>query len=307
MSLPKQGSKRTRSQRLLAEGLRILTCDHHVHGSPATMLSVVKSELVTLPAPRSEILLALTAGDTPALGNIWRITAKKTDFYLDAAGPTGDTMHVSLHGPQGNFTGHRFHIKIDRMAVSWAKKSGHFVDHQVPARGLQFAGLQVAENAYQVARLRWRWHLQRPKYRSAAIFGDAPKIGDGQSGRRLGTILNPNSAWDVDLYISYGRPYWPIQLGQRHGDHRMGPLRNGSGLCLTATSVHRAEKMYPSPPGLVPQLPRRDETPNRLTCGGLGPKKENDMYWFIETVTSLELLRDWQATGLPSRSPLGVK
>ena len=58
-----------------------------------------------LPTPKSEILLALTAGDTPALGNIWRITAKKTDFYLDTVGPTGDAMHVSLHGPSGTFTG----------------------------------------------------------------------------------------------------------------------------------------------------------------------------------------------------------
>src|ERR1035438_4926345 len=28
-------------------------------------------------------MVALTGGDSPALGNIWRITAKKADFYLD--------------------------------------------------------------------------------------------------------------------------------------------------------------------------------------------------------------------------------
>ena len=80
----------------------------------------------------------------------------------------------------------------------------------------------------------------------------------------------------------------------------MGPVQNESGLWLTAASVHRAEKMYPSPPGLVPRLPKLAETPNRLTCGGLGPAGENDMYWFVETVTSRELIDQWRATGLPT-------
>ncbi len=36
-----------------------------------------------------QILVALTAGDSPALGNIWRINAKNTDFYLDPVGEVG--------------------------------------------------------------------------------------------------------------------------------------------------------------------------------------------------------------------------
>ena len=31
-------------------------------------------------------MVAFTAGDTPALGRVWRITAKKTDFYIDSLG-----------------------------------------------------------------------------------------------------------------------------------------------------------------------------------------------------------------------------
>lgn len=253
-----------------------------------------------LPAPKSEILLALTAGDRTALGNIWRITAKKTDFYLDTVGPTGDAMHVSLHGPNNASANHRFHIKIDRKAVKGARESGYFVEHQIPANGKQFTGLKVAKNAYQVARLRWRWHLQRPKYRSAAILGSAPDISEGRTGRLLGTMLNPNSAWDVDIFVSYDKPYWPMQLGQSHGDPRMGPVKNDAGLWLTAASVHRAEKLDPSPPGLVPRLPRSDETPNRFTCGGLGPKAGKDMYWFIETITSRELITEWRDSGMPT-------
>ena len=32
---------------------------------------------------KQEILVALTAGDSNALGKIWRITAKKSGFYLE--------------------------------------------------------------------------------------------------------------------------------------------------------------------------------------------------------------------------------
>jgi len=248
--------------------------------------------------PTSEIMLALTAGNTPALGSVWRITTKKTDFYLDTVGPTGRAMHVSLHGPSGTFTDHRFHIKIDRKAVQQARESGHFVEHHVSKKGKPFNGIQVGEKAFQVARIRWRWHLQRPKYRSAAVFGEAPEIGDGQSGRRLGTLLDPNSAWDVDVYISYDKPHWPMQLGRSQGDPRLGPVRNDAGLWLTAISAHRQERKNPSPPTLVPRLPRRGETPNRLTCGGLGPKGEEDMYWFVETITSRELITEGRATDL---------
>ncbi len=46
-----------------------------------------------------EIMLALTLGDSAALGNIWRITAKKTDFYLDPLDEAGAVGHLSVHGP----------------------------------------------------------------------------------------------------------------------------------------------------------------------------------------------------------------
>lgn len=249
--------------------------------------------------PKSEILLAFTAGDSLALGSIWRITGKSTDFYLDAIGPTGNTMHVSLHGPKGDFKDHRFHIKIDRKAVKKAQEASHFVSHQVPSNGRRFTGRQVAENAYHVARLRWRWHLQRPRYRTAAIFGITPDVTDGQTGRRMATLVNPNSAWDVDIYLAYKKPYWPMQLAANHGDPRMGPVKNDVGMWLTAISVHRAEKLDPSPPLLVPRLPRLDETPNRLTCGGLGPDGENDLYWFVETITSRGLIEERQKSGGP--------
>ena len=257
---------------------------------PILYLVLVSGDAWVQGTSKREILLALTAEESPPLGNIWRITAKKSDFYLDTIGVAGESMHVSLHGPRGDFERHRFHLRIDRKAARDAKASGHFVQHKVPSRGQQFRGRPVAEHAFHVVRLRWRWHLQRDRYREAAVFGNAPDIGEGQTGRRLGVRLHPNSAWDVDVYVSHGRPFWPIQLSTSQGDPRMGPVRNDSNMWLTALSVHRAEKLDPSPDQLVPRLPRLDETPNRLTCGGLGPTGEEDFYWFVETITAKELL-----------------
>lgn len=239
---------------------------------------------------KQAILLALTAGDSPALGNIWRITAKKSDFYLDTLGPAGDAVHVSLHGPQSDFEDHRFHLRIDRKAVTKARTSGNFIEHGVPRRGKPFRGLRVSEHAYQVVRLRWLWQVQRERYRAAAVFGNAPELGEGISGMRQQHMLKPNSTWDVDLYISYTEPFWPIRLSKSHGDPQLGPLRNAAGHWLTGHSFVRSQKLYPSPEGLVPRLPFPGETPNRLTCGGLGSNGEDDIYWFVETITAREFL-----------------
>jgi hypothetical protein len=35
----------------------------------------------------------------------------------------------------------------------------------------------------------------------------------------------------------------------------------------------------------------------------LGPKGEGDMYWFVETVTSRELIMEWHANGIPTEEP----
>ncbi|MGW7682151.1 hypothetical protein ACWGID_15510 [Kribbella sp. NPDC054772] len=236
-----------------------------------------------------QMMVALTAGQSPALGNIWRITTKETDFYLDPLGDAG-AVHLSVHGPNDLFEEHRFHIKIDRRAV--AASEDQFVAHSIPRKGFAFDGQQVAADAFRVARIRWTWHLQRPRFRSAAISGPAPDLAEHQSGRRLSTILKPNSAWDIDLVVSYGNPYWPANLGEPStGDPRLGPLRNGAGHWLTATSHHRSQAVVPAPDQLGPRLPSPDEQPNRILCGGPGPAGAADMYWWVETITSRELIQ----------------
>ena len=127
-------------------------------------------------------MVALTAGDSPALGNIWRITAKKTDFYLDPLGLAA-AVHLSVHGPNERFDGHRFHIKVDRQLAATAKERGHFVEHGVPRKGLAFDGQQVADRAFRVARIRCTWDLQRAPVSGGRCLRPSPRTRRSSVGR----------------------------------------------------------------------------------------------------------------------------
>jgi hypothetical protein len=237
-----------------------------------------------------QIMVVLTAGESPALGDIWRITAKKTDFYLDPIGEPGDIAHLSVHGPNQRFEGHRFHIRVDRRVAATAKDRDQFAIHTIPRNGYAFDGRRLTAGAFLVARIRWTWNLQRPRFRRAAISGPAPELADHQSGARMWKVLSPNDSWDIDLVVSYDKPYWPDPIGSQRDNARLGPLHNGAGLWLTATSYHRSHTKYPTPESLSPRLPRPGEEPNRILCCGPGPDGVNDMYWFVETITSRQLL-----------------
>ena len=47
------------------------------------------------PVETEEILVAFSLGESRPLGNLWRITAKRTDFYLDPLGEAG-AFHLSM-------------------------------------------------------------------------------------------------------------------------------------------------------------------------------------------------------------------
>lgn len=261
---------------------------------PPSLAPVDSPRLVGVP---DQIFLALTDGDSPALGNIWRLTSKKTDFYLDPLGEAG-ALHLSAHGPNEKFDGHRFHIRIDREMVEQSVSRGdYFVQHGIPRKGVAVGGKKVAPGAFHVARLRWTWHLQRQRFRHVAQSMSAPEIQDHQAGGRLGAPLNPNSAWDIDLVVSYGEPYWPNASATLRDNARLGPLRNGSGMWLTATSYHRSQMTDPAPAGLTPPLPRDREDAMRILCGGRGEREYSEVYWFVETVTSRQLLGASPADG----------
>ena len=133
-----------------------------------------------------QILVAFSAGESGALGNIWRMTAKKTDFYLEPLGQKA-AFHLSVHGSNDRHPdGHRFHVKVDRRAAAAVEKRGDFISYNIPGEGRAFDGQKLAPGVFRVARIRWLWDLQRPRFRQAAALpGPLPKISNNRSGARL--------------------------------------------------------------------------------------------------------------------------
>lgn len=237
---------------------------------------------------REEILLCLTDGKNHAVGNIWRVTAKKSDFYIDPWGVGEVTgLHVSAHGPnERNPGGHRFHVKIDRDLATNGHGHRQAVQFNIPRKGLAFDGVLVGPRAWRIARLRWTWELQRRRFHAAALTGIAPEITESRSGLKQNSVLSPNEAWDVDLHVSYEEPFWPDPVGSHRENARVGPLRNGAGLWLTGTSYGMSRLKRPSPDQLEPPLPGHNEEASRIMCGGLDLTVPGGMYWFVETITS---------------------
>ena len=61
---------------------------------------------------------------------------------------------------------------------------------------------------------------------------------------------------------------------------------------LTATSYRRSQMLYPAPDGLSLPVPQSADVPNRILGGGPGVGSEVGMYWFVETVTTRELVEN---------------
>jgi len=250
--------------------------------------------------PPEQILVAFSAPGLGALGDIWCITAKKTDFYLDPLGQE-DAFHLSLHGPDDRHPdAHRFHVKVDRKGVAAVRARGDFLIHTIPRdRGYSFGGEELAPDVFRVARIRWLWDLQRPRFQQAAAFGPLPEISDNRSGRVLGEQLEPNEAADLDLVFSYDQPYWLEGSASLRDNARLGPLLNEAAMWLTATYFRRSQTARPAAPRVIPLLPRPGEEPNRFLGGGPGNDEGGEFYWFVESITSRQFLEAAETNAAP--------
>jgi len=160
-----------------------------------------------------------------------------------------------------------------------------------PRKGIKFRGEQVAPGAFHVVRLRWTWDVQRERYREYAYFGDTPVPGPTEQGFVQRALLNPNQAWDV----TSSSPTTSRTGPQRHSPK--GLVTPVSVLSATTPATGspgrswvRHQSRTPTPVTALPRLPRVGETPNRITCGGLGPEGPDGIYWFVETITAREVM-----------------
>lgn len=243
----------------------------------------------------TQIFVSLTDGNGHAVGSCWCIKTKKNDFYIEPLGRgKRDVLHLSLHGPWAGKPAHRFHIKLDETIAARKRTAGQLIEHGIPRSGQPLRGIQLSDDAFLVCRPRWMPTLQRPEYLTAALAESAlPELTPEKQGVVLSAALSPHSAWDLDLVVSYNAPYWPNSERTKADNAQLGPLQSDAGMYLTVTSFHRTRASAPAPEDLVPGPPEDGETPNILLCGGLDsrPKGDQDLYWFVETITSRELLQ----------------
>lgn len=181
---------------------------------------------------RQEVFVGLADGqEGHLLGAVWKLTGKKTDFYIEPLGAgRQNPVHISAHGPNERFSGHRFHIKVDREArLEQRRQQGLLVEHGIPASGVPFDGHQIQDGVFLVARLRWMPILQDESFRSVALYPEAVPSTDEphQSGHRLNSRLAADKAWDLDLLVSYERPYWPHGERTAADDARLPALETG--------------------------------------------------------------------------------
>ncbi|GIF74127.1 hypothetical protein [Asanoa siamensis] len=232
-----------------------------------------------------QILVAFGAERPPALGNIWRITAKKTDFYIDPVREE-DAFHLSVHGRNDvHRNGHRFQITAVRKNVNAARARGECIEHRLPRKGFAFDGEQLGPDVFRVARIRWLWDLQRHRFRETAAV-PLPDLQDYQSARRLSWQLEPNEAIDIDFVVSYNEPYWPDGTNSLRDRARLEPLLNEAGMWLTATAYRRSQTMSPTPVGTVFPLPRNGDEATRITQGGHSDSGAGTIYWFVEGIAA---------------------
>jgi hypothetical protein len=135
-----------------------------------------------------QILVALTAGDHLRSATSGASPRRRPTSISAVLGQAGTAVHLSVRGLNDRFDGHRFYIKVDHQIASSATGQGYFMEHGVPRKGSDSTA--------------WTWHLQRPRFRSATISGQAPQIARPPVRRTAFRDLAVNDAWDIDLAFS---------------------------------------------------------------------------------------------------------
>lgn len=234
-----------------------------------------------------------TAGTNLCLGGAWRIKARKSDFYFEPTDSRRNSyLHLSIHGPNEAYEGHRFHVKADSKA---SEKQRRYIRHDIPRSGLEFSGKQLDSHAYLVARIRWSHLLQLEKYRQVASATPPKNINrDIYRAARLGDPLRNNSTQDIDIVVSWGAPYWRGEHfyspdSARDLNARLGPVENDTNMFITATSHHRSELIAPTPEGIMPPPPPARTEATNLLSGGIGP---DGVYWLYHTIADRSVVSE---------------
>jgi len=219
------------------------------------------------------------------LGDVWRFTAKSHDFYIDHSNGE-ETMHLSMHGPRRHHSNHRFHIKVKREWAATAHELGVFAAHGIGKEGFKFDGVAVSPDAYHVLRIRWTADILRRKYRQCAYAESVPEPTSQERGFLMSKRVGTGDCVDLDVFMSYGKPYISGGVRAQKDNAVLGPVANENNMWLSATCARRLQRDHPMPESFDVPKPGRGDEPNRFFTGGTKDSASDGIYWFVHDITT---------------------
>jgi hypothetical protein len=212
----------------------------------------------------------------------WLIEWSTTSFYIKCLHPGLQAAKVSLHGPdpQHSRPHLRYDLERDQALVDRATRAGGRWSPNSDPPPYYFTGRQVNDHAAHIVRFSGAWD---------SFVQGAPGPGNSRGPRQKSTFRalvrapERDHVAHVDVYLSFGDPYWPNEEAAREASAGMGPITNSIGMTLTAVVVHRPAALDPDPFGDL-----RGDTPlNQCTRSLSAAVDETSLLWLCEKVVPI--------------------
>jgi len=231
----------------------------------------------------------------PIWGFHWLIEWSTSSFYIKSLNPGLESAKVSMHGPDPKHPGKQ-HLRFDLdkpELVDRATREGGVWSPDSDPLPYYFSGRQVSDDAAHIVRFSADWDT---------FIKGAPSNTGSKGPRQKSTFraLVPAPPKDcvshVDIYLSFGDPYWPNEDAVREAQAGMGPITNAIGMNLTAVAAQRRIATEPDPWGDL-----RGTTPlDKCTRGMAGAVDETGLLWLSEKVMPIT---NFDGGTVPAREP----
>jgi len=221
----------------------------------------------------------------------WIIEWSTSSFYMKSLNPALRSAKVSLHGPDPKHPGKQ-HLRFDLTEpglVEKAERAGGRWATDTSGLPLYFRGRQVNDYAA---------HIVRYSAERDAFLKGAPPAGGSRGPRAKSTfraivpVPKEDRVTYLDIYLSFGDPYWPDEAGVRAAQAGIGPITNGSGMNLTAVVRDWPAAREPGPCGDF-----RGETPRGDCLRGIAAAVDDTgLLWLCEKLLPTAMM---DATATP--------
>jgi hypothetical protein len=214
----------------------------------------------------------------------WLIEWSTTSFYIKSMNRALEQAKVSLHGPDPKHPGKqhlRYGLESDTKLIDKSKRAGGRWVTDVSQLPAHFPGRQVNDHAAHVV----RYCVERE-----AFVGDAPAAGGSKWPKAKATfkaivpVPKEGRVTHLDIYLSFGDPYWPDVAGVRAAQAGIGPITNAAGMHLTVVVADRSAAAEPNPCGDT-----RGDTPVDQCFRGLATAvDESGVLWLCDKLIPMK-------------------